>query len=116
MNCKRHSLFVMGIAIGFIGWVSLVAILICKNNNILREHDRIFYDYLNNNEDHLSAYLDGTKVDFTELDLSHYDVRFSEDFTEIYLTELSDNAQCYHMLPEELDNSSISRYAFYFNR
>lgn len=115
MNWKRHNLFVMGIAIGFIGWFSLVAILVYKNNNVLRAHDQIFYDYLNNNKDTLSAYLDGTKVDFTELDLSHYDVKFSEDFTEIYLTKLSNNAQCYHMLPEELDSSSISRYAFCFN-
>ena len=116
MNCKRRDLFVMGIAIVFIGWFLLVVILICKNNNNLREHDQIFYDYLNNNKDTLSAYLDGTEVDFTKLDLSHYDVKFSEDFTKIYLTKLSNNEQCYHMLPEELDDSSISRYTFYFNR
>ena len=116
MNYKRRDLFVMGIAIGFIWCVSLVAILVCKNNNDLREHDRIFYDYLNNNKDTLSAYLNGAEVDFTKYDLSHYDVKFSEDFTEIYLTKLSNNEQCYHMLPEELDNSSINRYTFYFKQ
>ncbi len=98
----KYYMFYIVLAVAAFAFLFWGGFYVSSSGIKAEEAELRFQSYLNSHRDSITAYLDGTEVDFTKMDLAKYSVTFNEDLTEMYMTR-SDNSM-YHRLPENAEN------------